>query len=230
MERIPSGIIGLDDKIEGGFPDKSSILLFGPSGVGKTVFCGQFIYTGLTRGESGIYITFDTPPEDLINNMKKFGWVIEGKIVVFIDAYSWRVGGKVSDEFVIQEITDLNDFMLKFHKALKYLENKNPKRCAVDSLSTLFLFLPQDLALRFVSSIIGRAKASNLVTVCTLLSTLHTQSLIDSLSLMFDGCIEMNFSEILQKRIMRINKMMATKFDFDWFPYEIENDGIKVIL
>lgn len=42
-ERIPTGIPGLDDLIEGGFIPGSVILLTGQTGTGKTVFGTQFL-------------------------------------------------------------------------------------------------------------------------------------------------------------------------------------------
>ena len=37
--RIKTGINGLDELIEGGFPEKSTILVSGTPGTGKTLFC-----------------------------------------------------------------------------------------------------------------------------------------------------------------------------------------------
>jgi circadian clock protein KaiC len=42
MERAPSGIYGLDEVIEGGFPRGSLIIVTGNPGTGKTVFSAQF--------------------------------------------------------------------------------------------------------------------------------------------------------------------------------------------
>lgn len=57
MERIPSGIPGLDELIEGGFPFPSVILVSGPTGTGKTTFCLRFLCKGAERGERGLFFT-----------------------------------------------------------------------------------------------------------------------------------------------------------------------------
>ena len=46
MERIKTGINGLDPLIEGGFPAGRSILISGACGTGKTIMCMQYIYQG----------------------------------------------------------------------------------------------------------------------------------------------------------------------------------------
>ena len=56
FKRVESGIPGLDDLIEGGYPENFIILVSGPSGTGKTTFCMQFLIEGVKKGEKGIYI------------------------------------------------------------------------------------------------------------------------------------------------------------------------------
>jgi circadian clock protein KaiC len=52
-ERVPTGILGLDSLIEGGFPKGRSILVTGEPGTGKTIFSLQFLVEGLARGGKG---------------------------------------------------------------------------------------------------------------------------------------------------------------------------------
>ncbi len=74
MERINSGIIGLDELIEGGFVKGSSILIVGAPGAGKTIFGLQFLLAGLKNGENGIYFTLEERKEDLLKDVERFGW------------------------------------------------------------------------------------------------------------------------------------------------------------
>ena len=60
--RIGTGIPGLDDMIEGGFPFPSTVLLAGGTGTGKTTFCLQFLFEGARRGENGLYLTTLSEP------------------------------------------------------------------------------------------------------------------------------------------------------------------------
>ena len=57
MERIKTGIYGLDQLIEGGVRDNSAIVVVGSSGTGKTTFVMQFLMQGIENGEQGLYVT-----------------------------------------------------------------------------------------------------------------------------------------------------------------------------
>ena len=80
IERVPSGIPGLDPLIEGGFPKGRSILVTGEPGTGKTIFSLQFLAEGLSRGEKGIYVAADEPPFDIIEQAASMGWDFEKHI------------------------------------------------------------------------------------------------------------------------------------------------------
>jgi len=63
IDRMPTGIPGLDNMMEGGLPKPSLILLAGDAGAGKTTFCTQFLCKGADLGERGLYLlTFGGRP------------------------------------------------------------------------------------------------------------------------------------------------------------------------
>ena len=74
MERIETGIYGLDQLIEGGLLDKSSIVVVGSSGTGKTTFAMQFLMHGIENGEQGLYVTMEESPEQLMREAEMLGW------------------------------------------------------------------------------------------------------------------------------------------------------------
>jgi KaiC/GvpD/RAD55 family RecA-like ATPase len=72
-KRIATGIEGLDEVLQGGFPKGSMILLGGNPGTGKTVFSGEFLHHGGKNYENGLYVSFAEGREAFINNMSSFG-------------------------------------------------------------------------------------------------------------------------------------------------------------
>lgn len=73
IERVPSGVDGLDPLIEGGFPRGSLILLVGNPGTGKTIFASRFLCRGATRhGENGVHASFLEGKETYIANISRF--------------------------------------------------------------------------------------------------------------------------------------------------------------
>src|SRR3989337_2248670 len=65
-QKIRSGIPGLDDRIEGGFWPKSTIVILGSSGTGKSTFAIQFLIEGIENGEQALYVTLEEPPEQIM--------------------------------------------------------------------------------------------------------------------------------------------------------------------
>ncbi len=55
-EKVPLGIPGFDDLVNGGFHRGTVNTITGASGSGKTVFATQFIYEGIKNGEKGMTI------------------------------------------------------------------------------------------------------------------------------------------------------------------------------
>ncbi len=79
-ERVPTGVVGLDPLLEGGFPKGRSILITGEPGTGKTIFALQFLHEGIKRGEKGVFVTADENPMDVIEQAASLGWDFESHV------------------------------------------------------------------------------------------------------------------------------------------------------
>ena len=78
MERVPSGIPGMDELVEGGFEKASTIVVVGAAGTGKTIFGLQFLYNGAKEyKEPGLYITFEEPRSAILKHTMQFGFDFE---------------------------------------------------------------------------------------------------------------------------------------------------------
>jgi len=75
MERVKTGITGLDQMLDGGFLPQTANLIEGAPGTGKTTIGMQFIYNGITKfNESGIILTFEEFPQQYYRDAATFGW------------------------------------------------------------------------------------------------------------------------------------------------------------
>lgn len=74
VERIETGIPGLDELIEGGFPVGSVTLVSGGAGAGKTIFSSQFLWHGLQEDENCLFITLEEDPDEIMEDAAEFGW------------------------------------------------------------------------------------------------------------------------------------------------------------
>lgn len=156
-ERVPTGIDGLDDLIEGGFLRSDVILLAGGPGSGKTIFSTQFIHKGATQyGEKGVYATFEEDAKTLKRNMLRFGFDFErlereGAIKV-IDLEALKGEGLSAN---IQFILDA-------------LEETNGKRLVIDSLTAFFAACPEKFEYRALMHLIYRMlKTRDITTIMT---------------------------------------------------------------
>ncbi len=72
--RVPTGIEGLDDLLDGGIPKGHVVLVSGTTGSGKTTLACQYVWTGLQQGENILYITLEESPEDIKQDALQYGW------------------------------------------------------------------------------------------------------------------------------------------------------------
>src|SRR2546422_5284233 len=72
--RVATGVPGLDDLLEGGFPTGSLITLSGRPGTGKTIFGSQFLFHGARDdAEPGMYVSMLEGRKAYARNMARLG-------------------------------------------------------------------------------------------------------------------------------------------------------------
>ncbi|HLB71620.1 MAG TPA: ATPase domain-containing protein [Candidatus Methanoperedens sp.] len=74
--RVPTGIYGLDDLMDGGFRENTINIVYGGTGVGKTTFGLQFSLFGLDRGEKVLYVSFEMSEQQIIRDCIDMGWKV----------------------------------------------------------------------------------------------------------------------------------------------------------
>ena len=78
IDRVPTGIPGLDDLIEGGFPRNSISLVAGSSGTGKTTLSIQYLVNGVLKyDEPGMYIGLGENIERIKLSALRYGMDLE---------------------------------------------------------------------------------------------------------------------------------------------------------
>jgi KaiC/GvpD/RAD55 family RecA-like ATPase len=84
---VTTGIKGFDSLLIEGIPQKSTILVAGGTGSGKTIFCLQTMVNKIREGKKCLYMSFEEKEEKLIQHMEGFGWdphkmIKEGNLVI----------------------------------------------------------------------------------------------------------------------------------------------------
>ena len=86
--RIESGIPGLDEMVEGGFPFPSVVLVAGGAGAGKTTFALKFLFAGAKNGEQGLYFTTLSEPTQWMLRFARFDFIEKkffGQEIKYVD-------------------------------------------------------------------------------------------------------------------------------------------------
>ncbi|MGH8001294.1 MAG: ATPase domain-containing protein, partial [Brasilonema sp.] len=134
VEKIRTMIEGFDDISHGGLPVGRTTLVSGTSGTGKTLFSLQFLYNGITYfDESGVFVTFEESPSDIIKNAGIFGWdlqrhISEGKLFI-LDASPDPEGQDVVGNFDLSALIERLQYAIRKYRA---------KRVSIDSVTAVF--------------------------------------------------------------------------------------------
>ncbi|MEM3589461.1 MAG: ATPase domain-containing protein [Candidatus Bathyarchaeia archaeon] len=146
IERVKTGVDGLDEVIGGGFPRGSLILLAGEPGTGKTAFSVNFIAKGAVSGEPGVYAGFAEEKEALMECLGGHlaadlrGLEAEGK-AKFLDFTAMREEGTSA---ILERILD-------------EVERIGAKRLAIDSFSAMAQAFRDRMEVKMVAqTVLGR--------------------------------------------------------------------------
>ena len=147
MERITTGIHGLDDLVGGGFLPGRTILVAGAAGTGKTTFGLQFICEGAKAGEPGVILTLEEEPGTWRKDMLNFGYDIEelesADMIRIIDASLIKIGLESEEKFSLAP-QDFNMNQL-LSKVIVEARSIGAKRVLIDSLPALDILYQGDV-------------------------------------------------------------------------------------
>ena len=137
VERIPTGIPGLDELLEGGYPRGSMILYTGLPGSGKTIASLQFLYGLQREGGRVVYVSLEKRPERIIQQMRKLGWSPSPDRFIIVDGFTRR--GSRAAHYHVKDPTDLMEYTGTITDVVR---NESPIALVIDSVSTLFIAKP----------------------------------------------------------------------------------------
>jgi circadian clock protein KaiC len=234
IDRVKTGIPGLDDLIEGGFPRGDTILIAGKAGTGKSILATQFIYKGVTEyDEPGVFVTLEESPKMIKRNMLRFGMDLEkleneGKISI--------VDLSPSKESTPATIVEYQSFDLSGLQAIimNHIKKIKATRVVLDTLSIM--------AYKFRSRDILREEffklAANITrTGCTLLITSEIPAqetglgVFDIEAFLASGVIVLyneKISDTSRSRSIEVLKLRGSKHSSRIHSMRITDEGIRV--
>jgi KaiC/GvpD/RAD55 family RecA-like ATPase len=219
MERVKTGIPGLDKIMMGGIPKNQLVLITGTSGTGKTILSNQFIYNGITKfNENGVYLSFEEPEDYIRENVKVFGWDLS-KL-----EKERRFSFIRYDPYNIDEVINVLE---------SNITEINAKRVVVDSISALALYVKDRAELRrmiFNLSLTLRKLNCTSLLVSEIVHGKPGLSRYGVEEFVSDGVVVMYYERLQSSfiRAIQIWKLRGSKHSEKLHPYTITDEGITV--
>jgi len=232
VERVKTGIPGLDEILKGGVPRRNVILLAGGPGTGKTIMGQQFLYYGLKIGEPGIYVALEEHPVQVRINMQQFDWDVkeyeeQGKFAI-VDAFTAGIGEAAKREKYVVPSPD--DFPTLTDLIRQAIRDINAKRVVVDSVTTLYITKPavaRNIVLQLKKILSGLGTTSILISQVSVTERGFGGPGVEHAA---DGIIRLDLDEVRGKlyRSIIVWKMRGTAHSMQRHPFEITDKGITI--
>ncbi len=145
LERVSTGVAGLDDVLHGGLIPERFYLVQGNPGAGKTTLSLQFLMEGVRAGERCLYITLSETKEELLAGAASHGWSLDGIDIVELISEDVDLTG---DEQLTMYHPSEVELTETTRKVLEVVQRVNPRRMVFDSLSEMRLLAQNSLRYR----------------------------------------------------------------------------------
>ena len=226
--KTPTGVEGLDEITDGGFPKGRPTLICGGAGCGKTLLSMQFLIKGITEyNEPGVFMSFEEPSDDLTLNVKSLGFDLQklkaDKKLVVDHVRVERSEIEEAGEY------DLDGLFIRLGHAIDSIK---AKRVVLDTIESLFAGLDNQAILRAeLRRLFHWLKTKGVTAIITGErgeATLTRQGLEEYVS----DCVIVLDHRVIEQvstRRLRIVKYRGSTHGTNEYPFLIDEDGISVL-
>ncbi len=224
QQKLTSGIEALD-RVIGGFPIGSVVLLTGKPGSGYDLFAQQILYNAASAGKTVTYLAVDRAPEDIIADMQSANLdleqLVEGKKWKFLNGFETRLRIQQGD-LGPKVLLDMLRAVSKSAKAGDWT--------VVDTLSKMMEYNGKGEAKSFLDDILLEAREGRGLHFLLAVEELHDQKTLASLAQACDGYIRLSLDETHSEPsgTIRIQKMRRANSVQRSMNYAIGADGITI--
>ena len=216
MDRITTGVPGLDEAMGGGLLKGATVLVLGPPGAGKTVLSNQIAFHRVSQGGSALILT--TAPGGVT------------KLVALVEGLEYYRPDAIGGPLVVHSVNSLVaegglDALLQH--ASRYVREQGVELVVLDSATQLYGTIEDGRdVLRFLSSL----GTTLFLLGCTTIMVMSRYGIERSVEeqCLADAVIEMDMHAEAQheQRMLRIPKMSGSSHLRGWHPYEVTAAGV----
>ncbi|MDM8554732.1 circadian clock protein KaiC [Desulfococcaceae bacterium HSG7] len=228
LTKIETDIKGLDEILEGGFPQGRPTIVNGPHGCGKSIMGLEFLYRGALKGEPGIYINFEEHPDNIRTNALTLGWdlaALEKKGMLLIP------DARLDPRTVVSGGFNFEALYATIEGAAKQM---GAKRVVLDAVDVMLHFFDDSnrerQELYYMYDWITEQKMTALLTVKRS-NMVSDQGRYTFLNFMVDCVINLDqrVNRQIASRFLRVSKYRGSGFGRNEYPYTITGKGMSVI-
>jgi len=228
LERMPTGIPGLDEVLMGGLIPRRTYLIVGRTGTGKTVLSLQWLLAGQRLGEQGLYISLAEPVDEIAKNVAGFGWSVEGLAVR--ELVPTQGSSPVREEYTLFPPQEVETVPI-WNAIYQAVEDVRPSRLVIDSTAQLRALSVDEYQYRKqVLTLVKWLNQQGCTTLMIFEPTMAEQE--TSLTLAVDGVIrlwhEVGPAKLVTLRGLQVDKMRGSDFLSGIHAMRITNQGIVV--
>jgi len=224
--RLQTGIEGLDNILNGGFPRGHLYLIEGDPGTGKTTLALQFLLEGIRNGEKGLYVTLSESKDELEGVARSHGWSTESLWIYEMvtpedDAEAQYTVFHPSEVELADTITAI----------LKQVDEHQPQRLVFDSLSELRMLARDPLKYRRQILALKRHFSGRNCTVLLLDDRTAEGSGDLQLQSIAHGVIKLQSLERdygIKRRRVEIHKLRGSAYREGFHDYTIQTGGLFI--
>ena len=228
LEKVPTGIRGLDQVTHGGFPKGRTALVCGGPGAGKTLLGLEFLVRGaLLYNEPGVCIALEETAEELVTNVASLGHdlpaLIRAKKLAIDYVHIERKQIEETGEY------DLEGLFIRLRAAI---EQVKAKRVLLDTIELLFLGLNNEGIVRAeLRRLFHWLKDAGVTAVVT--AEMGTNSLTRyGLEEYVADCVivlDHRVTEQVSTRRLRVVKYRGSSHGTNEYPFLLDDEGISVV-
>ncbi len=234
LERLKTGVGGLDRALGGGLPKGRPVLITGETGTGKSVLLQEFIYRGITEyGQPGVLVACEETPENIRDNVASFGWdfaALEGAgtgQLALLDAAPFKGELEMVEADQHYSLTPLVETIART------VEQIGAERVAIDGLDSLFERFRSERAVRQMFLMLTQHLADLGVTTLLSAPTSGGRSVLSEHGLeqfVADGIIDLWQlpGELRMVRKLSIRKLRGLDYQSGIVEFQINSHGLEV--
>jgi KaiC/GvpD/RAD55 family RecA-like ATPase len=221
MDRVKTGIEGLDDMLNGGIPAGRHVALYGGPGAGKTSFFFEYLYQGAKAGENGLYISLEETADDIIENMRStFPMLTDTSKLIEENKLEIVKPDKLDLEEVANVLEDR-------------ITSNDIKRATIDSATMIRLSFKSEIEYRqTLFEFLSLLRNLDVTTITTVEATTakRAEMKYDIEHFVMDGIINLYNLDREDRRVraLEIFKMRGTDHSRDLVPFKVTPQGVKV--